>query len=256
MELTWGIIVLIIAGGFLAAFIDSTVGGGGLISVPVLLAAGLPPHLALGTNKLSASMSSITSTLTFLHSGKINLRSTGKLVPFTAIGASGGALLLQLIPSDWLRPAIVVMLVGVTIYTLLKRNWGMKGGAARELSSAGKLGMMAAALLLGGYDGFFGPGTGSFLIFVFLLLGLDFVQAAGNAKLLNFTSNIASLIVFLSLGWVDFRVGLLMGVSMVLGSLVGSRLAIRQGARYVKLLFVAVTVVLIGRQLWTLITGK
>ncbi|RAP73380.1 TSUP family transporter [Paenibacillus montanisoli] len=256
MELTWEIIALIVIGGFLAAFIDSSVGGGGLVSVPVLLAAGLPPHLALGTNKLSASMSSVTSTLAFLHSGNINLRSTGKLVPFTAIGAAGGALLLQLIPSDWLRPAIVVMLIGVTIYTLLKRNWGMEGSARRKTTAAVKIGMVAAAFLLGGYDGFFGPGTGSFLIFIFLLLGFDFIQAAGNAKLLNFTSNVSSLIVFLALGWVDFRIGLLMGASMVLGSLAGSRLAIRQGARYVKLLFVLVTVALIGRQLWTLISGE
>ncbi|AZN39028.1 TSUP family transporter [Paenibacillus albus] len=255
MELTWGIIALMVGGGFLAAFIDSSVGGGGLISVPVLLAAGLPPHLALGTNKLSASLSSVTSTITFWHSGKINLRSTGKLVPFTAVGAAGGALLLQLIPSDWLRPAIVVMLIAVTIYTLLKRNWGMEG-ATRKLTTAAQLGAIAAAFVLGAYDGFFGPGTGSFLIFIFIMLGYDFVQAAGNAKLLNFTSNVASLIVFLSLGWVDFRLGLLMGAAMVLGSLAGSRLAIRQGTKYVKLLFVFVTVLLISKQLWTLIAGS
>ncbi|WP_090581874.1 TSUP family transporter [Paenibacillus sp. OV219] len=255
MELTWGIIALMVGGGFLAAFIDSSVGGGGLISVPVLLAAGLPPHLALGTNKLSASFSSVTSTITFWRSGKINLRSTGKLVPFTAVGAAGGALLLQLIPSDWLRPAIVVMLIGVTIYTLLKRNWGMEG-TYRKLTTTAQLGAIAAAFVLGAYDGFFGPGTGSFLIFIFIMLGYDFVQAAGNAKLLNFTSNVASLIVFLSLGWVDFRLGFLMGAAMVLGSFAGSRLAIRQGTKYVKLLFVFVTVLLIGKQLWTLISGS
>jgi len=252
MEFTWEMIAFVAAGGFLAAFIDAVVGGGGLISVPVLLAAGLPPHLALGTNKLASSLSSLTSTATFMRSGYVDWRKTGKLVPFTAVGAVAGALLLQSMPSEGMRPLIVVLLITVTAYTLLKRDWGMTG-RERKLTRRGWIGMAAAALLIGGYDGFFGPGTGSFLIFAFLLLGLDFVQAAGNAKLLNFTSNISSLIVFLLLGQVAFGIGLAMGAAMVLGSLAGSRFAIRQGARYVKLLFVSVSVLLIARQVWILI---
>jgi len=156
VEWTWGIIAFVAAGGFLAAFIDAVVGGGGLISVPVLLAAGLPPHLALGTNKLSSSLSSLTSTLTFMRSGYVDWRKTGKLVPLTAVGAVSGALLLQLLPSDGMRPLIVVMLIAVTVYTLFKRDWGTKGGKARRLSRAGWIGLGAAALLLGGYDGFLG----------------------------------------------------------------------------------------------------
>jgi len=253
MEWTWEIIIIVVAGGFVAAFVDAVVGGGGLIAVPTLLAAGLPPHLALGTNKLAGSMASLTSTLTFMRSGYVDWRMTGKLIPLTAIGAVSGALLLQQVPSDWMRPLIVVMLIVVTLYTLLKRDWGVIRGEARKLTKAGALGLAAAALLLGGYDGFFGPGTGSFLIFTFLLLGLDFVQAAGNAKLLNFTSNVSALIVFLALGQVAFSIGLLMGVSMVAGSLAGSRVAIRQGSRYVRVLFVTVSVLLITRQIWTMV---
>lgn len=252
MEWTWEMILIVVAGGFVAAFVDAVVGGGGLIAVPTLLAAGLPPHLALGTNKLAGSMASLTSTLTFMRSGYVDWRKTGKLVPLTAIGAVGGALLLQQVPSDWMRPLIVVMLIAVTIYTLLKKDWGVTGSKARTLTKAGTLGIAAAALLLGGYDGFFGPGTGSFLIFAFLLLGLDFVQAAGNAKLLNFTSNVSALIVFIVISQVAFGIGLLMGVSMVAGSLVGSRVAIRQGSRYVRVLFVTVSVLLIARQIWIL----
>lgn len=254
MELTWEVIVLVSVGGFIAAFIDAVVGGGGLISVPVLLAAGLPPHMALGTNKVGGSLSSLMSTLTFMRSGYVDWRETGKLVPFTAIGAVAGALLLQLLPSDWMRPLIVFMLIAVTLYTLLKRDWGLIG-QRKKLSRIGWLGLAAAALLMGGYDGFFGPGTGSFLIFLFLLLGLDFVQAAGNAKLLNLTSNVSSLVVFLVLGQVAFGIGLVLGAAMVIGSLVGSRVAIRQGTRYVKLLFVTVSVLLIARQIWIL-AGK
>ncbi|RUS47312.1 TSUP family transporter [Cohnella sp. AR92] len=255
MELTWEIVLLVAAGGFLAAFIDSVAGGGGLIAVPILLTAGLPPHLALGTNKLAGTLSSLTSTLTFLRSGHLDWRSTGKLVPLTAIGAVGGALLMQEVSSDWMRPIIVVMLTAVTLYTLLKRDWGAMRAGSAELapSRAGRLGLAAAALLLGGYDGFFGPGTGSFLIFAFLLMGLDFVQAAGNAKLLNFTSNLASLAVFLLLGQVAFGIGLVMGAAMVAGSLVGSRVAIKSGVRYVRLLFLSVSAVLIARQIWLLV---
>ncbi|MBH5320124.1 TSUP family transporter [Paenibacillus sp. GSMTC-2017] len=254
IELTWEIIIIIVVGGFLAAFVDAVVGGGGLIALPALLAAGLPPHLALGTNKLAGTMSSLTSTLTFLRSGKIDLKMTMKLVPLTAIGAVAGTLLLQFVPTDWLRPLVIVLLIVVTIYTLFRRDWG-DVATFRTLTKRSWIALALTALLLGSYDGFFGPGTGSFLIFAFLILGLDFVKAAGNAKLLNFTSNISSLLVFICLSSVSYGIGLLMGAAMVLGSLVGSQVAIRQGARYVRPLFIGVSTLLIARQVWVMFTG-
>ncbi|EXX86773.1 membrane protein [Paenibacillus darwinianus] len=253
-QLTIETILLVAVGGFIAAFIDSVVGGGGLISVPVLLAAGLPPHLALGTNKLASSMSSLTSTLSFMRSGYVNLRLTGRLLPLTLIGAVGGTVLLQQLPADRLRPLVVVLLVLVTAYTLLKKDWGSVSSFRLLTALSGVL-IAAAALLLGAYDGFFGPGTGSFLIFAFLMLGFDFMQAAGSAKLLNFGSNIASLGAFAIFGMVEYRIGFIMGTAMVLGSLAGSRLAIRQGARYVRPLFIGISVVLIVRQVWTMTAG-
>lgn len=254
MELTWQIVLIILVGGFAAAFVDAVVGGGGLIAVPTLLAAGLPPHLALGTNKLASSMSSLTSTLTFMRSGHVDLKLTGKIVPLTAAGAVAGTLLLQLVPTEWMRPIIVALLVAVTIYTIVRKDWG-KVATFRALTGRSRVGLAAAALLLGGYDGFFGPGTGSFLIFAFLLLGLDFVNAAGNAKLLNLTSNVCSMAAFMALGSVSYGIGLMMGSVMVLGSLVGSRLAIRQGTRYVRVLFIGISALLIARQIWLVATG-
>ncbi|GKU76188.1 TSUP family transporter [Paenibacillus sp. L3-i20] len=254
IELTWEIIIIIVVGGFLAAFIDSVVGGGGLIALPALLAAGLPPHLALGTNKLAGTMSSLTSTITFLRSGNIDLKMTSKLVPLAAIGAITGTLLVQFVPSEWLRPLVIVLLIIVTIYTLFRRDWGSIA-TFRSHSKRSWIAMAVTALLLGSYDGFFGPGTGSFLIFAFLILGLDFVKAAGNAKLLNLTSNVCSLVVFICLSSVSYGIGLLMGAAMVLGSLVGSRVAIRQGACYVKPLFIGVSTLLITRQIWVMIAG-
>lgn len=107
-----------------------------------------------------------------------------------------------------------------------------------------------AALIIGFYDGFFGPGTGSFLIFAFLMMGFEFVTAAGNAKILNFASNITSLLTFIALGSVSYTHGLILGIPMVIGAVIGSRMAIRKGAAYIKPLFITVTVILIGKQIW------
>ncbi len=250
--MTWDLFALVAAGGFLAAFVDSVVGGGGLVSVPVLLTAGLPPHLALGTNKLAGTMGSLTSTLAFMRSGKVELSVVKRLFPLTLIGSACGTLLLQAVPSSWLKPLVVVLLLAITVYTLLKRSWGGEGTYRGSLTRRAVLLLAAAALLIGGYDGFFGPGTGSFLIFAFLMAGFDFVRAAGNAKVLNFGSNIASLITFACLGSIDWTIGLTMGVFMVAGSFAGSRLAIRQGAKYVRPLFIAVSSLLIIKQIWDL----
>lgn len=249
---TWGIFFLVMAGGFLAAFIDSVVGGGGLISLPVLLASGLPPHLALGTNKLASTLSSLTSTLSFLRSGKIEWKLVRGLFPFTLVGAALGTVILQKIPSGSLKPLVVVMLLAVTVYTLFRKNWG-DVKTYKQLSKQSGIYMVLAAFIMGGYDGFFGPGTGSFLIFIFLLIGFDFVTAAGNAKVLNFGSNIASLVTFICFQSVDYGVGLPMGLAMVCGSLIGSQVAIRKGSRYVRPLFIGMSILLVAKQLWDLL---
>ncbi|TCZ73424.1 hypothetical protein E0485_21190 [Paenibacillus albiflavus] len=245
------ILLLLIATGFIAAFIDSVVGGGGIISVPALLALGLPPNLVLGTNKLASTMSSITSTTSFLLSGKIELKLVARLFPLSFIGAALGTYSVTALPSEFLRPLVVILLIVVTIYTLFKKNWGAKstysGVTAKKIIL-----LIVAATCIGFYDGFFGPGTGSFLIFVFLMLGFDFVKASGNAKLLNFASNLAAFITFAMLGSIAYGYGIPMGLAMIAGALVGSRVAIKRGAAYVKPLFIGITVVLIGKQIWEL----
>lgn len=245
-------LLFIMIGGFLAAYVDSVVGGGGLIAVPVLLAAGLPPAVALGTNKLAGTMSSLTSTVSFLRSGHIDLKTVRGLFLLSAAGAILGTTVLRSIPSDFLKPLVVVMLIVITAYTLVRKNWGSRltfeGFTAKTAALMG-----IAAFAIGFYDGFFGPGTGSFLIFAFLMLGLDFVKAAGNAKVLNFGSNLASLGTFILLGSINFRVGIPMGIAMICGSLLGSRMAIRKGSAYVRPLFIAVCAVLVGKQVWDLL---
>lgn len=251
-QLSLGMMIFILIGGFFAAYVDAVVGGGGLIAVPVLLATGMPPALVLGTNKLAGTMSSLTSTISFIRSGHVEMKTVRWLFPLSVIGAVCGTYTLQLIPSDFLRPLVVFMLVGITVFTLLRKNWGSSHSFAGFTRKAA-LFAGASALALGFYDGFFGPGTGSFLLFAFLLLGFDFVKAAGHAKVLNFGSNIASLAAFIALGSVHYGIGLLMGVAMIGGSWLGSRMAIRKGSAYVRPLFIVVCAVLIGKQLWELI---
>lgn len=252
LHLSWEMMMFVIIGGFLAAFIDSVVGGGGLISVPVLLATGMPPAVALGTNKLASSMGSLTSTLSFMRSGNIDLKAVRVLFVLSLSGAVCGTFVLQQIPSDFLKPLVVVMLILITIYTIFRKNWGDISTFSQYSARTAFL-MGCAAFVLGFYDGFFGPGTGSFLIFVFLMVGFDFVKAAGNAKLLNFGSNIASLGTFIVVGSVHYKVGIPMGLAMACGAFLGSRMAIRKGSAYVRPLFITVCVLLVGKQIWSLL---
>jgi uncharacterized membrane protein YfcA len=245
-------LMFLVAAGFIAAFIDSVVGGGGLISVPALLFTGLPPGMVLGTNKLGGTLSSLTSTASFLFSKKVNLRLVAALFPLSFVGSVLGTYTVKQIPSDFLKPLVVCLLIAVTVYTLLKKNWGALS-TYRGLTTKSSWLLGIGAFIIGFYDGFFGPGTGSFLIFVFLMVGFDFVRASANAKVLNFSSNIASLGTFFLMHSVNMYYGLPMGIAMIAGALLGSQVAIRKGSTFVKPLFVLITALLIGKQVWTLV---
>ena len=243
-ELDLSIILILICLGFLAAFIDSVVGGGGLIMLPGLLSLGVPPAMALGTNKLAGSFGSLTSTIMFTRSGHVDLKKIGKLFPLTFFGAMLGAYIVYLIDPELLKPLMLIMLAGVLIYTLKKKDWNSIE-APKALSKKRFITFAMLITFIGFYDGFLGPGTGSFLIFAFLLIGFDFVKAAGNAKLLNFGSNIGALAMFIVLGQVNYTYGLILAAAQIVGSIVGSRFAIKRGAGYVRMLFIIVTVVLL-----------
>ncbi|MGE4588140.1 MAG: TSUP family transporter [Acidaminococcaceae bacterium] len=244
--------VFLVIAAFIASFIDSTVGGGGLISTPALLATGMPVSFALGTNKVAAMMGSFTSVVTFWRAGKIQKKVVLYLMPLSFIGSAIGAYVVYLLPAALMKNIIVVMLVAVAIYTYMRKDWG-------DVSNVKKFGagILAATILtafgLGFYDGFFGPGTGSFLIFGFLFLGYNFVTAAGNAKALNFASGAGALVSFAMSGTVYWVYGLAMGVSMIFGAIFGSKMAIKHGASYVRPLYLFVTTVLIGKQIYELL---
>lgn len=246
-------LLILLIFGFLASFVDSVVGGGGLIALPALLFTGLPPGIALGTNKLASTLSSLTSSTSFFLSGKINFRLVAGLFPLSLIGSILGTYTVWHIPSSFLKPLVIVLLVLVTIYTLCKKNWG-KQNNYRGLTTRSLVWLCIGAAVIGFYDGFFGPGTGSFLIFMFLFLGFDFVGASANAKVLNLASNVGSLASFFLLKSVNVFYGLPMGLAMIAGAIVGSRVAIVKGSSYVKPMFVSVTVLLIGKQLWDILS--
>ncbi|AMA72274.1 MULTISPECIES: TSUP family transporter [Aneurinibacillus] len=245
-------LLFIMAAGFLASFIDSVVGGGGLISIPALLLTGLPSTVVLGTNKLASTMSSCTSTLSFIRSGKVNIKLVAWLFPLSLVGSALGAYTVTKIPPEFLKPLVIILLILVAIYTLFKKNWGTES-TYKGLTKGLALFAIITAFVIGFYDGFFGPGTGSFLLFSFLLMGFDFVGAAGNAKVLNFASNIAGLVTFMVLGSVNYQYGIPMGLAMIAGALVGTQVAIRKGAAYVKPLFISITALLIGKQIWDML---
>lgn len=243
-ELDPNILIILIVFGFLAAFIDSVVGGGGLISLPALMFTGLPPAAAVATNKLAGTIGSLTSTIMFYRSGKLDIKSVAKFFPFVFIGSMVGAWIVHLLNPDLLKPLMLFMLAGVAIYTIFKKDW-TQANADVKLSRKKWILFIAVIFLIGFWDGFMGPGTGSFLIFAFLMMGFDFLKAAGNAKFLNFGSNIAALIMFLILGQVNFAYGIPMGIAQLVGSICGSQFAIKKGNNYVRLLFITVTVVML-----------
>ena len=237
----WLNLFIICTLGFLAATVDAIAGGGGLISLPALLIVGVPPHLALGTNKFSASMASRNSSITFARSGKVHFPLVKWLIPFTLIGALFGAWAVLSVSSAFLSKAVLVLILLVGIYTLLHKNLGMEN-KFKGLDSIRIVAGCLFALALGFYDGFFGPGTGSFLIFSFIaLFGFDFVVASANSKVLNFTSNFTSLLLFAWNGKILLSYGIPMALFMILGSEVGTKLAIQRGAELVKPIFITMS---------------
>ncbi len=243
-----GTILFLILMGFLAAFIDAVVGGGGLITIPSIMCTGIPLVEVLGTNKMASVMGALSSFLTFIRAGKMDTALIRKLFPVSFLGSAAGVMLVRQMPSDFLRPLVLVMLIAVAIYSVVKKDWGTENvyhGMTRKMFVLS----LAVAFVFGFYDGFFGPGTGSFLLFAFLLAGFDFLGAAANARALNFASNIAAALIFSYFGAVNFSYAIPMGIAMIFGATCGAKMALKKGTGYVRPLFILMTTVLIGKQI-------
>ena len=228
--------------GLVAGFVDSIAGGGGLITLPVLLSFGLDPPHALGTNKLQATFGSASATWHYARGKAVPLRDCTRGFVLTLVGAAVGALTVQQVDPSFLKRAIPVLLVAVAIYTLLKPKLG-----AEDLHPRVARGVfdVTFGLLLGFYDGFFGPGVGTFWTMAFMLgLGFNMTRATGYAKVMNFASNVSSLVLFLAGGNVSFAGGLVMGVGQVLGARIGARMVIARGTKFIRPVFITVVLAL------------
>ena len=242
----------------LAGFIDSVVGGGGLIQVPALfvLMPGVPPATLLGTNKLCSIWGTSAAAWQYLRRVPVEWRATLPACVL-AFGCSLlGARTAALTPPGQLRPLVLVLLVAVLGYTLWKKDLG-----ARHVPRLSGQRELAAALSLGGiigfYDGFFGPGTGSFLIFAFAgLFGFSFLAASASAKLVNVVTNAAAVLWFGSTGHILYGVALCMAVFNVAGALIGARMAIRHGSGFIRTLYIAVVGLLILKFCADLLQGR
>ncbi len=225
------VIALLTVTALLAGTVDAIAGGGGLITLPALLTAGLPPHLALGTNKGQSVWGSFAALITFWRAGRVDRRQALYAFPLGLVGSLVGAELVLLISKDALRPLVIAMLIGAAVLLLIKKP-------SRDEDSPTRKGAVIAgvlALVIGCYDGFFGPGTGTFLIVGFVALcGKSLVRATADAKVVNFASNLAAVAAFAREGNVLWQVALPMAAGQLCGGVIGARLAIKGGAKLIR----------------------
>ncbi|WP_242343019.1 TSUP family transporter [Anaeromyxobacter terrae] len=233
-----------------AGVVDAIAGGGGLLTVPAILWAGLPPHLALGTNKGQSVFGSFAALVRFTRGGLVDGRRARITFPLGLAGSLGGAALVLATPPSALRPIVVALLAFAALFVGLRR--GPRPGledAPAPRNAALLAGVIALAI--GAYDGFFGPGTGTFLIVAFVaLLGDGLAHASASAKVVNFASNLAAVALFASRGVVVWRVALPMAAAQLAGGWVGAHLAIRRGDALIRRVVVAVALVLAAKLAW------
>ena len=243
----WQLPLLFIA-GLAAGFVDTIAGGGGMITLPVLLSLGLDPAHALGTNKLQSTFGSASASAHFAHAGTVDLKECGRGFAITFVAAIFGTLAVQQVNPAFLNRLIPGLLVVLVVYALLKPDLG-------ALDVHPRMGRrwfdLTFGLLLGFYDGFFGPSTGSFWALAFVTgLGFNLTKATGHTKVMNFASNLASLLTFLLAGLVVFPAGLAMGCGQLLGARLGSRMVVKRGTKFIRPVFITVVLLITAKLLY------
>lgn len=246
-ELATETVLLLAAAAFVAGFIDSIAGGGGLVTVPALLLAGLSPVEALATNKLQGLFGAGSATMSYAQKGHVDLRRQLPTAALACLGGAIGAVLATFLPGEWLRAGMPFLLIAIAIYFAFKPNMNDVDKAQRITPL---LFGLTVVPLVGFYDGVFGPGTGSFYMLAFVALaGYGVLKATAHTKLLNFASNLGGFAVFAFAGAMVWKVGLLMGVCQILGARLGAGLAMRNGAKLIRPLLILVCVAMAIRLL-------
>ena len=231
------IILFLVA--FIASAIDSIAGGGGLLVVPTMLVLGLNPLTALGTNKLQSCFGTATSSFNYYKNNLLKEKNIKFLVLLSFFGSAAGTLLVSQLSNEILNNIIPIFLISAALFLISNKNTNKK--ASNLLSVL----FIPFILLIGFYDGFFGPGTGTFFVLTFLIIRQrSLMEATAATKLLNFSSNFASFLVFSLNGYVIWQLGLIMAIAQILGANLGSKLAIKKGDKFVRPVIVFISIVL------------
>lgn len=240
---------------FLAGFVDSIAGGGGLITLPAYLAYGINPALLLGTNKLSSSMGTAVAAAKLVREARFGPDLLFILGVLAAGGAFLGARLISLVPPEALRYLLIILLPPVAIFLAAKKSFGLADTSARFTEGALLRRAGGLSFCVSFYDGLLGPGTGTFLAVGFArVCGYDLLRATALAKLLNLVSNLAALGAFLYLGAVDAKLGLAMGLAGMAGNYAGAHMALKKGSWIIRPMLLAVSAALLAKIAWAMIS--
>ena len=250
-ELTADLVMLLMMAAFAAGFVDAIAGGGGLITLPILMLAGLSPAQALATNKVQGVFGAATAAISYASRGLVDLRGQWKSALIAGAAGALGAALVSYLPTDQLRLVLPVILIGIAAFFALKPGLNDMDRVQRIAPAA----FAATAVpLVGFYDGVLGPGAGSFYMIAFVTLaGYGVLKATAHTKLLNFASNLGGLGAFALFGQPLWLVGIVMGAAQIAGAALGARLASRIGARLIKPLLVVTSTALALRLIWQMI---
>ena len=247
-DLSFDLVLMLIGAAFAAGFVDSIAGGGGLITVPALLLAGVSPLQALSTNKIQGTFGAATAALSYAASGRVDLKSQLPAAALAFIAGLCGALLISVIPTEHLQTALPFVLIAIAVFFALRPGLDDTDRIQRIPPAA-----FTAVFVpvIGFYDGLIGPGTGAFFMIGFVMLaGYGVLRATAHTKLLNFASNIGGLVGFIAMGTPLWGLGIAMGVAQIAGARLGSKLAMRIGARLIKPLLVATSSLLALKLIW------
>lgn len=236
---------------FLAGFIDAIAGGGGLISLPAYWSVGIPPHIALGTNKFSSCSGTIFSTARYFRAGMIDVPVALLSAVMALLGSWMGASTALIVSAHFLNYLLIILIPLITVLILFNKNIGFSDRAhLLKLGYRLTLGALAG-LVIGFYDGFFGPGTGTFLIIIYSsLLHYQFIRANGNSKVVNLASNVAALITFAAAGKIYYPIAVPAAVCGIVGNLLGSKMVMLRGNKLIKQVFILALILLLGRVLY------
>ncbi|MDH2923904.1 hypothetical protein EV693_10784 [Nicoletella semolina] len=245
MEFSWEILSLLFLVALFAGFIDSIAGGGGLITIPTLLSLGLSPAIALGTNKLQACGGSFAASLYFIRKKIVSPKQIWLFILLTFIGAALGTISVQILETEILNAILPFLILCIALYFLFSPRLKDEDSRQRINDSTFAFGI---AFSIGFYDGLFGPATGSFFTLAFLLLlGYNLTKSVAHAKVLNFTSNLASLLFFILGGAIIWKIGLIMMAGQLIGGSLGAKMVVTKGKKIIRPLIVTISLLMTAK---------